>query len=387
MRQIRLSFMLFGIAFLSGMMAFSQSETFRTGILMHHEVGTNIYGPNGSNTSVPAQVAHYNLVHGYTGAQAVNLAEVSFPVNNDNEWATWHTIFEEAYPEGICLYCATNPIIMIKSGFAASHIQTVGMAIDTLTPAFKSLYNYKRHWRHFMKVMQSHPEHFFVVWTNPPLVQDQTNATEAYITNWFCKWAKDTLAAGLDPVFGAFPPNILVFDYFHKVATTQGYLMPSYAVSPYDSHPNAAATELIAPQLVSETFGASIAYETSLITRNITGKLFYDNIDSTPLANVRVRLKLACCTVVDSTYTDSNGNFTFANLSPAYYTIEPVINYPWGGVNSDDALIILKRFVGMVNLTGIRFEAANLDENHISNASDALYAARRLVGLINCFPV
>ncbi|MCI0473972.1 MAG: T9SS type A sorting domain-containing protein, partial [Ignavibacteria bacterium] len=88
-----------------------------------------------------------------------------------------------------------------------------------------------------------------------------TNINAARWSKQFCKWAKDTLAAGLDPVFGAFPQNVYVFDFFAKLTDTTGYMLPQYAASSSDSHPNAAATTLVAPQFVQEIFNHSIAYE------------------------------------------------------------------------------------------------------------------------------
>ena len=61
--------------------------------------------------------------------------------------------------------------------------------------------------------------------------------------------------------FGAFPNNIYVFDYFIKLTNANGYMQPQYAVGPNDPHPNAAATALVAPQLVDEVFNHSIYYE------------------------------------------------------------------------------------------------------------------------------
>ncbi|HRY32591.1 MAG TPA: hypothetical protein P5531_06460 [Bacteroidales bacterium] len=365
---------------------FSQNPVIRNGIFLHHSTGGNIWGPNGSNTSVPQQIQLYNQAHGYTGSQAVSMTETWFPAYNDNEWSTWHTIFTDAYPEDICNYCPGNPILMIKSCYPCSSIVSEGQPSDTLNPTLKSVYNYKWHWRNFVSVMAGHPEHFFVIWTNAPLVQNATNYAEAQRSHRFSKWAKDTLAAGLDPVYGPFPPNVYVFDYFHKVANAQGFLNPVYAVSAWDSHPNAAATQLVAPQLVNETFDAAIAYETLLGLADLGGTVFYDNADSTPLAGVKVYLKVGCCTIADSSITDGNGSFSFPALAPGFYRLEPATSIAWGGVNSDDALLILKHFVSLIALTGLREEAANLDGNHIINATDALMAARRFVGLIYGFP-
>jgi len=123
------------------------------------------------------------------------------------------------------------------------------------------VYNYRWHWRHILRVIESHPGNFFALWTNAPLEPNSTNASQATLSKWFCAWAKDTLAAGLDPEFGPFPANAYVFDFFHKLTGTNGMMLSQYAEGPGNSHPNASATELVAPQFVSEIFNAAIGYE------------------------------------------------------------------------------------------------------------------------------
>lgn len=109
--------------------------------------------------------------------------------------------------------------------------------------------------------MKNRPQNFFIIWTNAPLTQAETNPNSAMLSKRFCKWAKDTLARGLDPVFGIFPPNVYVFDFFSKLTDANGFMLLQYAYGPNDPHPNAAATALVAPQLVNEMFDHSIAYE------------------------------------------------------------------------------------------------------------------------------
>ncbi len=375
-----LSFILFAV------IAGAQEQSFRHGMFFHLSTGANIWGPNGSTTSIPLEIAHYNLQHDLEGADSVSLNETWFPVNYDNEWATWHTIFEENYPEGICTYCMTNPIIVVKSCFPSSNIDSWGIPIDTLTPTIKTVYNYKWHWRHIIGVMATHPEHFFMIWTNAPQVQSQTNPNQAMLSNKFCTWAKDTLAAGLDPVFGEFPPNVHVFDFFHKLTLPSGYMNPIYAVNTGDSHPNAAATQLVAPQFVEELFDHSLAYETTLSLKDITGTITYDNSIQSPMVNLKVYLKVGCCTIADSTLTDNMGYYSFPNLQPGNYTIQPVKTNNWGGVNSDDAMLILKHFVGLVQLTGLKQTAGYIDNNHYINTNDALMVARRYIGQLMNFP-
>jgi hypothetical protein len=271
--------------------ASSQSTKFRSGVFLHHSTGDNIWGPNGSKTSVPPEIAAYNLKRGLTGENAVSLRESWWPVTQDNEWETWHRIFEnQETHEDIRPILDTNRIVIIKSCFPSSEITGYGaptdlsapmlkaiwnsnwrsilkvmrqrsMDFNTLAPMLKTIWNYKWHWRSILKVMRQRPMNFFVIWTNAPLVASATNDQQAILSDQFCRWAKDTLAQGLDPEFGTFPPNVYVFDFFHKLAGADGKLPLRYAASPSDSHPNSLATQLVAPQFVSEVFDAALSYE------------------------------------------------------------------------------------------------------------------------------
>jgi hypothetical protein len=206
-------------------------------------------------------MAKYNSSHGLTGNNAVSMTEQWWP-SDDNEWATWHNIFlNRDQNNDIQPFLQNNKIIVIKSCFPSSNIYETGSPSDTLDPTNKTIYNYKWHWRNIVKVMRAHPENFFAIWTNAPLVANETNNQEARLSNQLCRWAKDTLAAGNDPIFGAFPANAYVFDFFHKLADSNGKLPSQYAAGSGDSHPNAAATNLVAPQFVTEIFDAAIAYE------------------------------------------------------------------------------------------------------------------------------
>jgi Secretion system C-terminal sorting domain len=246
----------------------AQQTKFRSGVFLHHSTGATIWGPNGSSTSVPDEMARYNSERNLTGADSVNLTEVGWPVEPwNNEWERWHRIFDnqDTIDADIRPFVDAEKIIVIKSCFPSSELAGNGSAEDTLDPTVKTVANYKWHWRNFIGVMAKQPKTFFVVWTNAPLVAGVTNDEQAGFSDSFCRWAKDTLAKGLDPVFGTFPGNVYVFDFFHKLAGTDGKLPAQYATGSDDSHPNAAATELVAPQFVDEVFNASIAYESVII--------------------------------------------------------------------------------------------------------------------------
>ncbi len=280
MRKSNYFFLILIPVFLVSLSTHSQT-LFRSGKFLHHSTGGNIWGPNGSSTSIPNEMALYNAAHGYTGTNAVSMTEQWWPgapLSNDNEWERWHRIFDGEDPyANIQTIMAANKIVVIKSCYPSSAMTGMGQPSDTLTYTIKSMYNYKWHMRNIVNVMAEHPENFFAIWTNAPLNQAATNANAAQLAKKFTTWMKDTLAQGLDPEMGAFPPNIYVFNYFAKLTNASGYQMPEYAVSTWDSHPNAAATALVAPQFVNEIFDAAIAYEqggntlsVSPASRNVT---------------------------------------------------------------------------------------------------------------------
>jgi hypothetical protein len=241
----------------------SARAQFRSGIFLHHSTGGCIWGPNGGSVTVPDEIAKYNTEHGFAGPAAVTLSEQWWP-SGDNEWNTWHGIFDgQGGQDDIGPILASNKIVMIKSCFPSANMWGgEGNPGDTSSPGDKSIANYKWHWRSIVSRMRSHPQNFFVLWTNAPNIAGATNDAEASASDRFCRWAKDTLAAGGDPSTGAFPKNVYVFDFFHHLADAAGKL-PSY-FSAGDSHPNDSATAVVAPHLVREIFDAALAYEGTL---------------------------------------------------------------------------------------------------------------------------
>jgi hypothetical protein len=240
-------------------------NNFRSGIFLHHSTGIYIWGPNpdgNSTTTIPQQMHLYNTAHELKGDDSISMNEEWWSPG-DNEWATQHQFFEGNTDfTNINDYLEANKILVVKSCFPSSSIEALGQPSDTLDPYYKSVYNYKWHWRHIIKVMENHPERFFAIWTNAPLERASTNVNEARFSKSFCKWAKDSLSKGLDDTYGAFPKNVYVFDFFNKLVDSDGFLPDKFRSSEGDSHPNGAATDLIAPQFVNEIFNAAIAYET-----------------------------------------------------------------------------------------------------------------------------
>lgn len=117
----------------------------------------------------------------------------------------------------------------------------------------------------------------------------------------------------------------------------------------------------------------------------LSGILTYDNLFQTPLNNSKVLLKSGT-TIVDSTMTNPSGFYTFDNVPAGTYTLDGRCTKPWGGVNSTDALKIMRHFVHITLLTGLRLKVADIDGSNFVNALDALMAMQRFVEIIGSFP-
>lgn len=283
MKRSLLIFFIISINFIVG-----QHPNHRTGIFLHHSTGGRIWGPNGSSTSIPLEIAKFNGSLRLTNDSSFIIDEKKWPLDPwDNEWYRWHKIFDQQdTTANISPLFQEYEIIIIKSCFPSSAIIDRGSSQDTLTFERKSIFNYKWHWRSFIRKMEKQTNNFFVVWTNTPLIPIETNDKSAKLSDEFCRWAKDTLATGLDPLYGEFPLNVYVFDFFHKLAGSDGKMLLEFAEANNNNHPNSVATELVAPQFVKEILDAALRYESKKEISQPILRLPLDDedgVDLTPL--------------------------------------------------------------------------------------------------------
>ncbi|MHC1706706.1 MAG: M6 family metalloprotease domain-containing protein [Bacteroidales bacterium] len=118
----------------------------------------------------------------------------------------------------------------------------------------------------------------------------------------------------------------------------------------------------------------------------IQGYLTYNNAAATPMNNSTVNIKQGSA-IVATTTTDNLGHYAFNGIAQGTYKLAPSSTKAWGGVNSTDALLIMKHFVGMTYLYGLPLKAANVDNFTAINSLDAFLVQKRTVGLITSFPV
>ena len=122
-------------------------------------------------------------------------------------------------------------------------------------------------------------------------------------------------------------------------------------------------------------------------TNNVYGKFTYDNelIPQTPINNVKIFLKTFSNNVIDSVITDNNGYFAFTSVPDGTWIVEPSCDKSWGGVNTDDALKIMKHFVQLEILESLALQAADVSGEGWVNSLDAMNTQQRFSGVINSF--
>ncbi len=124
--------------------------------------------------------------------------------------------------------------------------------------------------------------------------------------------------------------------------------------------------------------------EPAITTITISGQITYANTASTPMDSTTVYL-MGDGGFQISTYTDSQGNYSFENVAPGTYTLSAGTNKYAGGWNAVDALLALRHFVGLATLNGIYLLAGDATGDGYVNAVDALSIQKRFVSLITTF--
>lgn len=116
----------------------------------------------------------------------------------------------------------------------------------------------------------------------------------------------------------------------------------------------------------------------------VRGTLRYPSLNPVALSGVQVSLKKNGQTVA-STTTLSQGQFDLGLVDSGLYTLEYATTQPWRGVNSSDALMVMRHFSGIQLLSGIRLLAGDVGRRGFVNGQDALNIARRVVREIQAF--
>ena len=118
----------------------------------------------------------------------------------------------------------------------------------------------------------------------------------------------------------------------------------------------------------------------------INGTITYDNTANTPIQLADVNLRDALNSIIATTTTDHTGYYSFNAIPNGNYTIEIIANYTWGGVNTTDALLVNRYYIGIYNFKDLLTKKAadvNIDNN--INTLDALFIIRRYIQMTSSF--
>ncbi|HRY33356.1 MAG TPA: dockerin type I domain-containing protein [Bacteroidales bacterium] len=119
----------------------------------------------------------------------------------------------------------------------------------------------------------------------------------------------------------------------------------------------------------------------------ISGVAQYDNPVNTLLGDIDLDLLDINSVLLSSTTTQAGtGAYSFKCLEDQIYTLEASTGRIPGGYNSTDALLAVQYGLGQIPLSALRQRAADVNANGGVNAGDALIIMRRFAGLIPTFP-
>jgi len=124
---------------------------------------------------------------------------------------------------------------------------------------------------------------------------------------------------------------------------------------------------------------------TVIVEQAVFGYITYNNNVSTPLNSVKVVLLNHLGVRLDSTSSNASGYYELSGIPDGNYSLQLSSAKPWLLQNSVDALLIMKNFVNMSPLYGLRLKAVNVDDQGVANAVDALLVAKRFTGQVTSF--
>jgi len=119
----------------------------------------------------------------------------------------------------------------------------------------------------------------------------------------------------------------------------------------------------------------------------VSGTVTYPNTNNTPLDNVTVSLIASSGSIVSTTTTNVNGNYSFTGVATGNYSLNVSIYKPWGGVSAADVLLYKKYIAGISVLNGIFLASGDVNGSGGLSASDVLLIKKRIANVISSFIV
>jgi len=130
--------------------------------------------------------------------------------------------------------------------------------------------------------------------------------------------------------------------------------------------------------------GVQQPYRMPWLQTRLTGSLLYGNAAATPLVGTEVQLRQGA-QLLASALTNAGGQFDLGMVDTGQYQLTYQNPTPWRGVNSTDALSVLRHFTNGIQLQGLYRQAADVNARNLINAMEAQTIARRTIRLVNQF--
>ncbi|MCX6271806.1 MAG: dockerin type I domain-containing protein [Bacteroidetes bacterium] len=120
---------------------------------------------------------------------------------------------------------------------------------------------------------------------------------------------------------------------------------------------------------------------------SISGTISYVNTQNTPISYAIINIKTPEGVTIATSQTDQNGEYRFNVIPDGNYTVTASTAKPTGSINNADALIVLRHFLGITDLTGLKLQAADVNNSGYVNSVDALLIQKKYVELIQGFAI
>lgn len=143
----------------------------------------------------------------------------------------------------------SNDIIMFKSCFPCSYIESEGTAPGSATSREHTTYNYKAAFAELSKEFRKYPGRLFIYVTYPPLTRAQTNPDGARRGREFNTWLLNEFLPQYQKETGL--ENFVIFDLFDILADGDNVLRAEFCPPDVnDSHPNEKAYKIAAARFL-----------------------------------------------------------------------------------------------------------------------------------------
>jgi hypothetical protein len=208
-------------------------------VFFHHSVGKGLLYQGGLSDSLSQLgILVKGATYGDQVGQQTDMADWAPKFQNDMS----RILTFKGHPDIYYKNDTTNDIVMFKSCFPNSYVESDGSAPGNPTSRERTLANYKAVFESLGKEMRKYPNKLFVYLTYPPLVPPATTPEIAARARQFNRW-----------LIGEYLPayqketkleNFVIFDLFDVLADSSNVLKAEYRIAdPSDSHLNDVANK------------------------------------------------------------------------------------------------------------------------------------------------